>query len=274
MATRESLVEQISEEIVRSQDATVAFDEAASAVLALDRRALSCLAHLLYGGAMPLDALGARAGLVGKQLRSVVERLELAGYARRATRSAGRREVHLELTEHARKWIGAIWGPLGAEAQRLLGPLSDQELAFLHRFLSESRAVQERHTARVRALLEVPGASRAARMRGGLSPAALRRVQLFVEANLGRQIALAELAERAGLSAFHFARAFKQSVGSPPLAWLQQRRVERAHELLRTTDLPLGEVALATGFGSQSHFTTVFRRLTGLTPAVVRRGSR
>jgi AraC family transcriptional regulator len=107
-----------------------------------------------------------------------------------------------------------------------------------------------------------------------LSPAALSRVQLFVDGNLARPIKLADLAERSGLSPFHFSRAFKQSLGVAPHAWVQQRRVERADELLRTTDLRLGEVALAVGFSSQSHLTTVFRKHTGLTPAMVRRGRR
>lgn len=59
-----------------------------------------------------------------------------------------------------------------------------------------------------------------------------------------------------------------------PHVWVQQRRVERARDLLSNSSLPLGDIALAVGFSLQSHFTTVFRRLTGLTQAVIRRDQR
>ncbi|HEY8550394.1 MAG TPA: AraC family transcriptional regulator, partial [Vicinamibacterales bacterium] len=110
-------------------------------------------------------------------------------------------------------------------------------------------------------------------LRGGLAPAALRRVQLFVEANLGRPIRLADLAARAGLSPYHFARAFRTSTGTTPRAYVEARRVERAKQLLKEGELPIAAIAVETGFGTQSRFTTIFRRLTGFTPAAYRRGS-
>src|SRR5690606_37604386 len=112
-----------------------------------------------------------------------------------------------ELTDYARRWVKTIWGPLGEEGARILAGEPTRNLVAYARFLQSIRPVQERHAARIRQLLDVPsGRRRDNRMRGGLSPAALRRVQLFVEANLDRPIALADLAERAGLSPFHFAR--------------------------------------------------------------------
>lgn len=264
---------QVGAEIVRFQDASAAFDEAAAAVLALGRADLVCLAQLQFGGAAPLDQLAEALGPARGQLGSVVERLELAGYARRVP-GRGKGQECLELTEHAQRWIETLWGPLQSDGVRALERWSEEQLEVIARSLVAARTLQERHTSRIRALLQVPGTTRQARLRGGLSPAAVRRVQLFVEANLGRPLPLKELAGRSGLSAFHFARAFKQTMGVTPHAYVLQRRVERARELLRTTDRSLGEVALETGFGSQSHFTTVFRRITGLTPAVVRRGGR
>ncbi len=76
---------------------------------------------------------------------------------------------------------------------------------------------------------------------------------------------LEELAALAGLSAKHFARAFRQSIGVPPHRWLIERRINGAKGLLAVTDLGLAEIALACGFADQSHFTAVFRRGTGAT---------
>jgi AraC family transcriptional regulator len=74
------------------------------------------------------------------------------------------------------------------------------------------------------------------------------------------------IARAAGLSEFHFARAFKAAVGSTPHRYLNERRLLRAQALLRTTDLKLSEVAMAAGFGSQSHLTTAMREFCGVTP--------
>jgi AraC-like DNA-binding protein len=72
------------------------------------------------------------------------------------------------------------------------------------------------------------------------------------------------------LSEFHFARAFKQSLGVPPHRYLIQRRIARAAEIVKTTDKPLSEVALDVGFSDQSHFTRLFVRVTGETPRAFR----
>ena len=110
--------------------------------------------------------------------------------------------------------------------------------------------------------------------RGGLPPGATRRVREYVETHLSDSIDLAALAGIAGLSLFHFARAFKQSAGVTPHHYLVQRRVERAQEMLARTELPLSEIALATGFSDQSHFARHFRQMLGMTPGQFRRSQR
>ena len=82
---------------------------------------------------------------------------------------------------------------------------------------------------------------------GGLSPGAMRRVREYVEVHLGESIDLTMLAGVAGLSVHHFARQFKQSAGVTPHAYLTQKRVERAQEMLVQTDLSLAEIALCRG---------------------------
>lgn len=107
-------------------------------------------------------------------------------------------------------------------------------------------------------------------LNGGLSGYRLKRVQEFINANLEEDLSLAELAEVAALSQFHFARAFRKSTGQTPQQYLMQQRIERAKQLLARDDLPIVEISLRTGFKNQSHFTTLFRKFTKLTPKLWR----
>jgi AraC-like DNA-binding protein len=107
--------------------------------------------------------------------------------------------------------------------------------------------------------------------RGGMGFGSLRRTREHIERQLAHKISLPELAGIAGLSAGHFSRAFKQSVGMSPHRYLLQRRIAAAADLIRNTDRPLAEVALNVGFSDQSHFTRVFARESGETPSAFRR---
>ena len=109
---------------------------------------------------------------------------------------------------------------------------------------------------------------------GGLTPRALRRIRDYVEEHLAENIELETLADIARLSKWHFARAFKQSVGTPPHFYLIQRRLEKAQELLAETNLSLAQIALKSGFSDQSHFSRRFRILLGVTPTSFRRSKR
>lgn len=109
------------------------------------------------------------------------------------------------------------------------------------------------------------------RQTGGLAPWQQRRATDLLAANLVKEASLAQLAQECGLSVSHFSRAFKTSTGLSPQAWLQERRVERAKALLRDEDWNLGAIAKNCGFADQSHFTRVFGRIAGATPAHWRR---
>jgi AraC family transcriptional regulator len=105
---------------------------------------------------------------------------------------------------------------------------------------------------------------------GGLPKHKLRRVTEFIEENLEHDLTLAEIAEIAELSPFHFARSFKQATGSTPIQFLTQRRIDLAKRLLVESELPIVEVGLRAGFKNQSHFTTLFRKTTAMTPKAYR----
>jgi AraC family transcriptional regulator len=102
--------------------------------------------------------------------------------------------------------------------------------------------------------------------RGGMARARLRRVLDYIEANLGVDVRLAELASTADLSTQHFSTLFKQSTGLAPHKYLTARRIERAKHLLTHTTISLTDIAAACGFSDQSHFTNVFRHVVKCTP--------
>jgi AraC family transcriptional regulator len=260
----------IGQDVSRFQEASYAFDDVAAEILALQRSDLPCMTLLLFNGPASSDRIAAALHAPSRVVNATLERLQLAGYARFQP-GGGRR---IEITEHARTWIERIWAPLQKEGERLLGTYATRELTLLNTFMGRACEIQEGRTHKLRTWLALPASpARRSHLRGGLSPAALRRVQLFVEANLARPIRLHDLAARAALSPYHFARAFKTSAGATPRGFVEDRRIARAKQLLGETTQPLTAVAVESGFGTQSRLTTVFRRRTGFTPAAYRRGS-
>jgi AraC family transcriptional regulator len=105
---------------------------------------------------------------------------------------------------------------------------------------------------------------------GGLAPFVLRNVLAYIEASLAQPLTLADLAQEAALSEYHFARMFSLSMKMAPHQYVMQRRMVRAQELVRHTSLPLTEIALACGFSSASHFSNRFKSALGMTPSQLR----
>jgi AraC family transcriptional regulator len=156
-------------------------------------------------------------------------------------------------------WIFQIAVRLMVEAQspggttRLFGDLMAQALA-----LQLLRGHSSSPTA-VRAL-----------ERSDISRAGLQRVLDVVESGLSGSLSLNEIAAAAAVSPFRLSHGFKRAMGVSLHQYVIQRRVEQAKVMLRTTHEPLSQIAAAVGFASQSHFTTVFKRLTGATPRAYR----
>ncbi len=105
---------------------------------------------------------------------------------------------------------------------------------------------------------------------GGLPQRQLLQVLDYIDAHLGSEITLADLAVLVDISQFHFGRLFKQSLGLSPYQYLLQQRVERAKTLLKQTDKSIADIALECGFNSHSHMGRKFRQLTDMTPKAYR----
>lgn len=95
----------------------------------------------------------------------------------------------------------------------------------------------------------------------------MKRVEAFVEEHIDEAIPLAALAGAAGLSRMYFAAQFRAATGMRPHDYLLRRRIERSKQLLADPDGRLVEIALDVGFQTQAHFTAVFKRFVGTTPA-------
>lgn len=102
--------------------------------------------------------------------------------------------------------------------------------------------------------------------RGGLAPWQGRRATEMIRENLEGNIRLCDLARECGLSVSHFTRAFRKSFGKSPYRWLLERRIDRAKALLMTSDLPIADIAIRSGFSDQAAFTRAFGRIVGSSP--------
>jgi AraC-like DNA-binding protein len=138
---------------------------------------------------------------------------------------------------------------------------------------------------------QVPGAARAAALllvrsldvparlaftvaRGGLAPWQAQRIDRHLREHFMRPMRVGDMAQQISLSAGHFSRAFRVTFGSCPHAYLVRLRMGHAQRLMLTTGKPLAEIAIASGFADQAHFSRLFRRDIGETPSAWRRHSR
>jgi AraC family transcriptional regulator len=141
--------------------------------------------------------------------------------------------------------------------------------------LRDRRGIAVACLQRAQAILQgVVGASAPAsenRAPQGLAPWQVRKVFTHIDANLGTCIRNEDLAALARLSVCHFNVAFRNSIGSSPHQYVIRRRMERAQGLMLSTDTTLSDIAAECGFADQPHFTRLFRRFVGESPAVWRR---
>ena len=104
--------------------------------------------------------------------------------------------------------------------------------------------------------------------------ARLRRVDAFIRENLGSPLSLAQMAEQACMSRFHFLRIFKQAYGETPFKHLTRLRMEEAQRRLTHSRESVTQIALSYGYENPAHFASAFRRTTGVAPSAYRQLSR
>lgn len=168
------------------------------------------------------------------------------------------KEMHIALRDvsgQRDRVLSALLEPLRAELQAPRRPS-----ALFVQGIAQSLAV---HVLRE---YSDPSGKSARRQRSGLPAFKLRRVLALMEARLDQEFHLESLAREAGLSEFHFSRAFKCSTGFSPSHFMIRMRMDRARQLLRETEKSIVQVGMEVGYSSPSHFAQLFRREVGISP--------
>lgn len=102
----------------------------------------------------------------------------------------------------------------------------------------------------------------------------LDELLLYITENIEQPLSVEMMAKRIALSPFYFTRVFKKEIGQSPHEYLINARVNRARFYLKTTDLPLKEIAYRCGFSNESSLCTTFKRLSDCTPMEYRNSGR
>jgi len=168
----------------------------------------------------------------------------------------------------------ALGEPAGAISLQQLRSAVTEIFSALNETLRGERGKASECLQRAEALLETleqPAAPAPATVSQGLAPWQIRRVVAQVDSNLDTTIRNKDLAAVARLCESHFNVAFRKSVGQSPHEYIIRRRMERAQGLMLSTDKGLSEIAGECGFADQPHFTRLFRRVVGESPAAWRR---
>lgn len=188
--------------------------------------------------------------------------------------------VHLYYTEqHLRRVAEQVWDR--EPGQIALNPQSfvaDPQIAMIYRNFLLSGAWQHREnhlqmstaaTLLLNHLIKNYSHShwQAPSVKGGLSPYVLKQLLEWIDLHLHLSLTLSDLARQAQLSEYHFAHMFKQSMQMAPHQYVMQRRLELAHQALRSAAANITEIAAKYGFSSSSHFSRRFKQRFGYPPS-------
>jgi AraC family transcriptional regulator len=107
--------------------------------------------------------------------------------------------------------------------------------------------------------------------RGRLAPSLVQHLRTYIDARLERRLSRAGLARLAGCDPRAFSIAFRRTLGMTPMQYVIERRLDRACLLIASTARDLADIAISTGFSSQSHLTSTLKKRRGITPLRLRR---
>lgn len=177
-------------------------------------------------------------------------------------------------------WVGGVVGEMGAFDAMVLNRLPPaiaprqvhERLTWLNECLFSATPDEDKEAALLVFVGELFGEVPARREEPADRPDSerLREVRQLIAARCVEALSLDELAREAGMSRYHFVRAFSRVVGMTPHAWQLDQRIERARRLLEQ-GLPLADAALQLGFSDQSHFQRAFKQRVAATPGEYRR---
>ena len=126
----------------------------------------------------------------------------------------------------------------------------------------------------LRQQIDPPAAREVPDGRGRLLAWQARKVRDYIDSHITGPVLVADLCALVQRSEAHFSRAFRDTFGYSPHAFVIRRRVELAAKYMLKTDMSLSDIALGCGFVDQAHLCKRFRVVTGETPAAWRRAKR
>lgn len=132
-------------------------------------------------------------------------------------------------------------------------------------------SIQQIAVLMIRQSMDIQRREAIRRPQWGLGVDEYSRAIEMIEAHLDRNLGLAQIADELGITVQHLCRAFKVTAGVAPHQFLLQRRVDTVLRRLAETNDSLAAIATDTGFSSQAHMTTIFKKFTGTTPGAYRR---
>ena len=177
-------------------------------------------------------------------------------------------------------WIGGVVGEMGVFDAMVLNRLPPdvaprrvhERLTQLNKCLFSSATDEDKEAALLVFVgdLFAEGRLRRKVRTGALDSARLRAVQALIAERCAESLSLDKLAREAGMSRYHFVRAFSRAIGMTPHAWQLDQRIVRARGLLEQ-GMSLADAALQLGFSDQSHFQRAFKQRVAATPGEYRR---
>lgn len=101
----------------------------------------------------------------------------------------------------------------------------------------------------------------------------MKSLPAWISVNIDKKITTSIMAKKIGKSRAHFCRAWKSTMGMTPMEYVTKVRLEKARDMVESTDLKLSAIALDCGFASHAHMTGLFREVFGRAPSSMRRAT-